>query len=142
MYTLAELLLLEALITERLGLSADAQADVRGDVMAVYLARLVQGHRLPSVDDARLLATLPEFGGWWRQRWAAQDRQLLANYPAPAIRVLCAQGVELRAWYRKQFDPLTWGYLYPNDAVMEAFSQEKRRQKAAYDALKNLFTNP
>ena len=139
MYTLAELLLLEALITERLGLSADAQADVRGDVMAVYLARLVQGHRLSSVDEARLLATLPEFGGWWRQRWAAQDRLLLAdNVAADAF----TQGQDVRAWYRQQFDPLTWGYLYPNDAVMEAFTQEKRRQKAVYDALKNLFTNP
>lgn len=143
-----ELLRQEAAIAEMLHLSPAVQAAVRTEVATVYLARLGASGRVADPDDAQLLGTLPEFSDWWRLRWAELDGRLLARAAGPAAQWLVSgalahnPGFDVRGWYRGHFEGLTWGYLYPNDVVMDALRAEKRRQNRATATLKNLLTQP
>jgi hypothetical protein len=134
MNTREEMRRLTVAVAVLLRLPTDTVLNAQLDLATEYRAHLVATEWLASDQDAELLATLPAFWSWWRQRWANRDQVVLANVPADVP--LKWQEEEL---YRAYHGPAIWGQLYPNDVVMEEFNTAKRDQRQAYQTLKQLF---
>ena len=126
-------------VCERLGLTLVDVVDVQVDLAKDYLDTLIGAGFLDGPEDAQLLATLPEFWGWWRQRWANQDRYILWHITALDLLDWQTRGCDLLQVYRDYCQPLTGTHEYPNAVIMAPFDKAKREQNRAYAHLKNLF---
>ncbi len=126
-------------ICERLDLTLMQVMDVQTDLAQEHLVALATAGHLDGLDDARLMATLPEFWAWWRQRWANQDRTILERVSKLDLLEWHTRGVDTQDVYRDYCQHLTALEHYPNDVLMQAFTAAKRQQDDAFNALKNLF---
>ncbi len=139
MNTKAQIETLTLAICERLELSLMQVMDVQVDLAQEHLANLLVSGHLGGPEDAQLLATLPEFWAWWRQRWANQDRALLARISRLDVLEWHSRGVDTQQVYRDYCQHLAERGRYPNDVLMQAFTAAKREQNNAFTTLKNLF---
>lgn len=126
-------------ICERLDLTLMQVMDVQTDLASEYLGTLIKSGHLSSVEDARLMAMVPEFWAWWRQRWANQDRALLERISKLDLLEWHTRGVDTQEVYRDYCQHLAGPHCYPNDVLLEAFQAAKREQNNAFNDLKNLF---
>jgi hypothetical protein len=139
MNTKHEIETLTLAICERLDLTLMQVMDAQTDLAQEHLAGLIQVGHLHGPEDAQLMVTLPEFWAWWRQRWANQDRVLLASISKLDLLEWHTRGVDTEQVYRDYCQHLADVDIYPNDVLMAAFAVAKRQQNDAYDTLKNLF---
>jgi hypothetical protein len=126
-------------VCERLGLTLVEVVDVQVDLAHDYLKTLVEAGFLGDAADAELLALLPEFWGWWRQRWANQDRYILERVTPLDLLEWRTRGCDLHQVYADYCQPLGGLQEYPNAVIMAAFDKAKQQQNRAYAHLKNLF---
>lgn len=139
MNTKQEIETLTLAICERLDLSLMQVMDVQTDLAQEHLVALAKAGYLGSLDDARLMAQLPEFWAWWRQRWANEDRAILARVSKLDLLEWHTRGVDTQDVYRDYCQHLATLTHYPNDVINEAFTAAKREQNDAFNFLKNLF---
>lgn len=140
MNTKAEIDRLTHDICELMGLTLGQVVEVQVDLASDYLKLLVERGWLAGPEDAQLMVTIPEFWGWWRQRWANQDRQLLDSV-GRLKHLGWAEGVDMLQLYRDSCYELVCPKMYPNDVITAAFLAEKQKQNNAFTSLKNLFTS-
>ncbi|SHJ75247.1 hypothetical protein SAMN02745146_0072 [Hymenobacter daecheongensis DSM 21074] len=141
MNTRLEIELLTLEVCERLHLTLAQVMEVQVDLASDYLKALCRGGWLAGPEEAQLLAMLPEFWAWWRQRWANRDRNMLAGLNPLAVLEWQQQGRPMQALYFELCRHLAYagGAAYPNDVIMAAFEAEKRRQQLTFSTLKDLF---
>ena len=122
-----------------LRLPPDTILNAQLDLATEYRQHLVDTEWLATDQESELLATLPGFWSWWRQRWANRDRVVLANVPADVPLKWQEEELDITELYRAYHGPAVWGELFPNDVVMEELNAAKRDQWQAYRNLKRLF---
>ncbi|MFD2787968.1 hypothetical protein [Hymenobacter rubripertinctus] len=139
MNTKTEIDKLTSQVCELLDLTLSEVVEAQVDLALDYFQGLVERGWLESKDDAQLMGQLPEFWGWWRQRWANHDRQLLAEVSRLTVLEWKRSGLSLMPLYRHSCRRLNDPYTFPNDVIMAAFRAEKRKQNTLFNSLKNLF---
>jgi len=141
MNTKTEIDRLTSEVCERLGMTLLEVMDVRVDLSADYLNRLVRTGWLDSPEDAQLMVTVPEYWAWWCQRWANRDREILENTSKLSIVEWERAGGTGQDMYHALSRPLAGDDIYPNDVIMAAFQAEKRKQTTSFSSLKTLFNS-
>lgn len=139
MNTKAEIDKLTDQVCELLDLTLEQVVETQVDLALDYLKGLVARGWLENKDDAELLSQLPEFWGWWRQRWANHDRQLLDAISRLTALEWRQSGLNLLPLYHHSCRRLNDPDTVPNDVLMAAFRAEKRQQQILFNSLKPLF---